>query len=192
MSHDGPIHDWFGLTYASYLVLPRSVLQEMPLGWQKKFVALLEEVQGAVDPELADDNYAVQLRDRKTGRFKLDPLRVYRRPDQELMDRVMKRGDPPSPPPRLFHVRELGVEGVRTILVDAVGEGLSLEEAKTLTEAWAAITEAEPTISPVQLSAWDRDFRLWLIRAQIAVVDEDPGQYSAEIQDLELAVDWGT
>jgi hypothetical protein len=38
-----PIHSWFGLTYANYLVLPRALLQSMPKEWQAKFVALLEE-----------------------------------------------------------------------------------------------------------------------------------------------------
>lgn len=40
---DGPIHSWFGLTYASWLTLPRLSLQEMPLDWQARFVELLNE-----------------------------------------------------------------------------------------------------------------------------------------------------
>lgn len=39
----GPIHTFFSLSYASWLTLPRVALQEMPLDWQAKFVALLEE-----------------------------------------------------------------------------------------------------------------------------------------------------
>lgn len=39
------VHGWFGLTYANYLVLPRTVLQSMPLAWQFQFVALLREIQ---------------------------------------------------------------------------------------------------------------------------------------------------
>lgn len=38
------IHDWFELTYASYLILPRSIMQSMPHKWQVKMVALLEEL----------------------------------------------------------------------------------------------------------------------------------------------------
>lgn len=41
------IHAWFGLTYANYLVLPRSVLQSMPDEWQKRFVEQLEELHRA-------------------------------------------------------------------------------------------------------------------------------------------------
>jgi hypothetical protein len=73
------IHEWFGLTYSSYLVLPRSVLQSTPVKWQRKFVKLLEELE-----EMAGDlndlpgTYAVQCRDEK-GRFTQDPYCNYDR-----------------------------------------------------------------------------------------------------------------
>lgn len=41
------IHGWFELTYANYLVLPRSVLQSMPDEWQARFVGLLREMETA-------------------------------------------------------------------------------------------------------------------------------------------------
>ena len=44
MRIEEPIHQYFGLSYANYLVLPRSVLQSMPTEWQEKFVNLLEEI----------------------------------------------------------------------------------------------------------------------------------------------------
>lgn len=49
----GPIHAFFELTYASWLVLPRVSLQEMPTDWQARFVALLEEgyARGLTGPE---------------------------------------------------------------------------------------------------------------------------------------------
>ena len=40
--HDG-IHTYFGLSYANYLVVNRSLLQSMPDDWQKKFCNLLSE-----------------------------------------------------------------------------------------------------------------------------------------------------
>lgn len=43
----GPIHGWFGLTYASYLVQPRVLLQSMPIEWQERMVACLEELDAA-------------------------------------------------------------------------------------------------------------------------------------------------
>jgi hypothetical protein len=42
-----PIHDFFGLSYAHYMVLRRTVLQSMPKVWQAKFVELLVELQEA-------------------------------------------------------------------------------------------------------------------------------------------------
>lgn len=41
------IHTWFSLSYANYLVAPRSVLQSMPEDWQHKFTALLDEMHDA-------------------------------------------------------------------------------------------------------------------------------------------------
>lgn len=41
------IHTSFGLSYANYLVLPRTLLQSMPIGWQHRFVALVDELHEA-------------------------------------------------------------------------------------------------------------------------------------------------
>ena len=69
------IHDWFGLTYASYLVLPRSVLQSMPDEWQERFVEMLEELDAAgVECPI----YRVSAVDEK-GKFVSDPYRDYER-----------------------------------------------------------------------------------------------------------------
>lgn len=43
------IHGWFGLSYANYLVLPRTLLQSMPDAWQTRFVACLRELDQAFD-----------------------------------------------------------------------------------------------------------------------------------------------
>lgn len=37
------IHEWFSLSYANFLVMPRSLLQSMPEEWQQRFVACLDE-----------------------------------------------------------------------------------------------------------------------------------------------------
>ena len=42
------VHHFFGLTYASYLVLPRVLLQSMPDDWQSRFVQILNEYDDAV------------------------------------------------------------------------------------------------------------------------------------------------
>ena len=44
---DGPIHLHFGLSYANYLVLPRTLMQSMPTGWQERIVACLDEMHDA-------------------------------------------------------------------------------------------------------------------------------------------------
>lgn len=44
---DGPIHDFFGLTYSSYQVVPRVLAQSMPHEWQARFVQCMEELEDA-------------------------------------------------------------------------------------------------------------------------------------------------
>jgi hypothetical protein len=41
------IHHFFGLSYCSYLVLPRVLLQSMPDEWQARFVAVMREYDDA-------------------------------------------------------------------------------------------------------------------------------------------------
>jgi hypothetical protein len=45
----GPVHEWFGLTYANFAVQHRARLQSMPLEWQRRFVYLMEELAAAYD-----------------------------------------------------------------------------------------------------------------------------------------------
>ena len=72
------IHTWFGLTYANYLVLPRSVLQSMPDEWQAAFVALLHELE-ATFGGLDWPDYTVNARQPHGGRFMKDPIPHYNR-----------------------------------------------------------------------------------------------------------------
>ena len=82
--HNQDVHGWFSLSYASYLTLPRALLQEMPCEWQERFVALLEEM-GEVFETPTGWNYTVTLRDDK-GRFLPDRLNNYRHPDRSAID----------------------------------------------------------------------------------------------------------
>lgn len=75
---DSPIHDWFELSYAQYLTVPRSVLQSMPYEWQEKFTDLLEELDDTIDWRPKDGRYWVKLKDSK-GRYISDPLMDYQR-----------------------------------------------------------------------------------------------------------------
>jgi hypothetical protein len=83
------IHTWFGLTYAQYLTIPRSVLQSMPLEWQHKFVELLDELGDTYWTDILPDgtDYRVELRKlestvaggQKWGKKVDDPLADYKR-----------------------------------------------------------------------------------------------------------------
>ena len=46
---DGPIHEWFSLSYANYAVLHRTLMQSMPTEWQERMVACLTELQDAFE-----------------------------------------------------------------------------------------------------------------------------------------------
>ena len=81
------IHDWFGLSYAQYLTIPRSILQSMPEPWQEKFVALLEEMDDCFDWRPSQGRYWVRLKDDR-GKFLEDPLMDYDRGR-----RIVRRAD---------------------------------------------------------------------------------------------------
>lgn len=73
-----PIHEWFELTYAQYLTIPRSVLQSMPAEWQGRFVECLRQLDSEIDWRPREGRYWVELRDGK-GRFVSDPFKDYER-----------------------------------------------------------------------------------------------------------------
>lgn len=77
------IHHWIDLSYAQYLTIPRSALQSMPDEWQSEFVALLEELDEAIDWRPKEGRYWVQLKDKK-GRYVADPLMDYERGRRRL------------------------------------------------------------------------------------------------------------
>ena len=76
-----PIHRYFELTYAHYLVLPRTALQSMPLVWQRRFISCMEELDRAIDWKPKAGNYEVSLRggDGRILSIELDPLNDYQR-----------------------------------------------------------------------------------------------------------------
>lgn len=82
MNHPPPprlIHDHFELSYATHLVLQRSILQSMPDAWQAKFVVLLDELDAAARglPDLPT-KYRV-LGVGRDNRFVCDPYTDYQR-----------------------------------------------------------------------------------------------------------------
>lgn len=73
-----PISDWFELSYAQFLTIPRLVMQSMPLQWQRDMAALLQELDETFDWRPREGRYWVRLRDAQ-GRFAHAPLNDYRR-----------------------------------------------------------------------------------------------------------------
>jgi hypothetical protein len=87
---DGAVHLWFGLTYANYQVLPRTLLQSMPLEWQDRFVACLEELQEAFWHVDQADAFMVRAKDIN-GRFIADPVPHYSRGRTFVSPRVKEK-----------------------------------------------------------------------------------------------------
>ena len=78
------IHEYFNLTYANYLVLPRSVLQSMPEDWQEKFVYLLERIPKVITENFEPEGgYDVRAKD-SNGRFITDLYSNYERGRRRL------------------------------------------------------------------------------------------------------------
>lgn len=73
---------WFGLSYASFLTLPRVLMHAMPDEWQGKMADLLDEYDEAFNRSGFPDTTVRAVRDGKLVAMP-DFLKQYRRPDQE-------------------------------------------------------------------------------------------------------------
>lgn len=71
-----PIHHYFELSYAQYLAIPRSILQNMPMMWQRVFVALLIKLDNHFDWRRPGMWVRFQNSD---GRYMKDDLADYER-----------------------------------------------------------------------------------------------------------------
>ena len=76
---------WFGLSYASFLTLPRVLMEAMPARWQGKMAALLREYEQAF-PNQPDIGTRVQITKNrkliKTPKWLIN----YRHPDREMIE----------------------------------------------------------------------------------------------------------
>lgn len=61
------VHTWFGLSYASWLTVPRIVLESMPLEWQHQFVKLLNEMNETFD--WMPDDLSLSVVGKQDGKF---------------------------------------------------------------------------------------------------------------------------
>lgn len=71
-----PVHHYFNLTYAQYLAIPRSILQNMPTDWQRVFVGLLYKLDTRFD--WRRPGCWVRFQD-SNGRYMKDELADYER-----------------------------------------------------------------------------------------------------------------
>lgn len=78
------IHEYFGLTYANYLVLPRTVLQSMPDEWQEKFVQMLREISYTLGDDWEPEGGYRVLALNKNKQFIKDPYSNYERGRRRL------------------------------------------------------------------------------------------------------------
>ncbi len=75
---DGPMHYWFSLSYSSFLVVPRTIIQSMPVEWQERLLALINEANEATRGTEYEDNRSYSVQAREDGMF-VEMLPHYRR-----------------------------------------------------------------------------------------------------------------
>lgn len=89
---DGAVNEYFGLSYARWLVVPRVIMQAMPLKWQKEMVALLNEMNNTYDWDSGNVNYEVMARGDDGKLTTLPPdLCEYRRPNGMFLKRIKQK-----------------------------------------------------------------------------------------------------
>ncbi len=85
-----PIHIWFGLSYCSFLTLPRVLMEAMPLEWQEKMKVLLDEI----DEEFPHGPCAItRVTLTKDGKFVKMPdwVKDYRHPDKSEINKCRRK-----------------------------------------------------------------------------------------------------
>lgn len=90
MKRDGydRLWGWFGLSYASWITIPRALAHEMPDDWQMKMAELLEEYSEATRNAPDDVSYLKPMVVPKKGaRFTRWPSWIlnYRHPNQTML-----------------------------------------------------------------------------------------------------------
>ncbi len=83
--------NWFSLSYASWLTLPRAMMHEMPDDWQARMAALLSEWDEAWTKVPDDVALDTCVSTKEGGRFKKTPriLLNYRHPDRATIQSWM-------------------------------------------------------------------------------------------------------
>lgn len=83
---ESPIHEAFELSYASFLVLPRLLMEAMPWGWQIDMVDLMEQFNEKFKSWIPEDKNVVIRMTGKDGRYTKLPEGIcnYRRGDASV------------------------------------------------------------------------------------------------------------
>ena len=95
MSIKRKITNYFGLSYTSWLVMPRVLLEEMPIKWQEKMTKILDEFDEVFDRDkLWKDGYPfIRMKSHDTGKFvslQLTKLPHYRHPQKNEVNYFKK------------------------------------------------------------------------------------------------------
>lgn len=82
--NSGELWDYFGLSYASFLVLPRVLMHEMPIEWQDKMAALLHEYDETFDTSPVCHSVTVSAKDKNNQFIKMPKYILnYRHPQRD-------------------------------------------------------------------------------------------------------------
>ncbi len=89
---DETLDQWFGLSHASFLTMPRVLMNEMPDEWKGKMAALLTEFDDEFPQSEIDLGTRVQC--TRGGKLVATPeaLISYRRPDAQFVESCRQRG----------------------------------------------------------------------------------------------------
>jgi hypothetical protein len=81
---DEDLQLWFGLSYASWLTIPRVLMEAMPIDWQNEMAKLLMEYDAAYPNQ---PNIGTRVQVTQNGKLIKTPdwLINYRRPDTEMI-----------------------------------------------------------------------------------------------------------
>jgi len=84
---------WFGLSYASFCVMPRVLMEDMPETWQQRMAELLHEFDHAFDGHAFTELTGIDgWQVRATARRKLvsipSSLKNYRHPEMSFIQKI--------------------------------------------------------------------------------------------------------
>lgn len=87
--NSGELWTWFGLSYASFLVLPRVLMHEMSIEWQDKMAALLHEYDETFDTSPVCHSVIVSAKDKNNRFMKmLEYILNYRHPERDEITKL--------------------------------------------------------------------------------------------------------